>query len=480
MHQGFRAGVNRGCVSPSEHLKHLESVAASQLSLVTGQNSVVWEVKNSCTLHPHRILVRPPTTRTRQKTSRHTVNEEHLRRRRRPPPLHHRRTARYHHDRHPCIIDGLHDTIMPHQNPNMPTNPFAGWIQCWQKEPQVQPTTALFQPREAAQVPAPAENLPVTPQLTHAAKTLLRAMRRLLEMLVEVTFLIEQTPEAASKASKDEIFVLLREAQHLSKQTMDKAVEQQIVLLLEDAKDPNLSPQRKRLHGTPIYDATTHVGTHPQNASPSYYNPRLEPTVEQQWLRKIAAEREAREARSMGYLQVAQARGAMVASMQAWMRMGGGGMMHVHECANAVPPPANEHEANLHLYEELEAQREVRASTLQHPRAGREPGGSKGGNREITGRSRRGRCRSAKACSPCGATRPQPAPRLQLSCNASPLALSPRICAPVLSSAKLPCGRHRSSPRPPRRLPRSRSSTRRRKRRWPSRCSSASRRGFTP
>ena len=94
-------------------------------------------------------------------------------------------------------------------------------------------------------------------------------MRRVVELLVDATFIIERAPDAGSKASKDEIAKLLKEAQHLSQQTLDKAVEQQIVLLIRDLSDPRLSPQRQKAHGTPIYDATTCVGMHPINASPA-------------------------------------------------------------------------------------------------------------------------------------------------------------------------------------------------------------------
>ena len=170
---------------------------------------------------------------------------------------------------------------MPHQNPNVPTSsPFMGWanpLVGWREtQQQNSPETVLFQPQRQAepQEHEPEPPLVVTPPLMHAAKGVMRSMRRLLELLVDVTFIIEKAPDASSKASKDEIVALLNEARHLSQQTLDKAVEQQIIMLLKDVNDPNLSPQRKKLHGTPIYDATTYVGLHPINASPHYYNAR--------------------------------------------------------------------------------------------------------------------------------------------------------------------------------------------------------------
>ena len=253
-------------------------------------------------------------------------------------------------------------SLMPHVNPNMPTHPFSGFWAAESKPLPPSPDSVM------SQSPPPEPPLPITPPLTHAGKGLLRAMRRLVELLVDTTFIIEEAPDGASTASKEEITSLLREAQHYSQQTLDKAVEGQIVLLLRDVSDPNLSPQRKEVHGTPIYDATTHVGTHPANSSPQRYNPRLEPSAAQQYHSKVVLEREAREAKASAYWQLAQARAGMEQAMGAWIQLAKsfpptnralGGMRHVHECVNAEPPPANVHEHLVQMYEELATQHEI-------------------------------------------------------------------------------------------------------------------------
>ena len=93
---------------------------------------------------------------------------------------------------------------MPHQNPNMPTSsPFMGWanpLVGWREtQQQNSPETVLFQPQRQAepQEHEPEPPLVVTPPLMHAAKGVMRSMRRLLELLVDVTFIIEKARPAA-------------------------------------------------------------------------------------------------------------------------------------------------------------------------------------------------------------------------------------------------------------------------------------------
>ena len=90
-----------------------------------------------------------------------------------------------------------------------------------------------------------------------------------------------------------------------------------------------------------------------------FYFYSYELTAAQQYLNKVAVERAVREEKKNADMQLAQARGAMVAAMQAWFKLGGSGMRHVHVCMDAEPPPVSVYESNLRLYEELEAQQQI-------------------------------------------------------------------------------------------------------------------------
>ena len=183
--------------------------------------------------------------------------------------------------------------------------------------------------------------------LIDAAQKVLHSMRDLIEILVEAHY----AHDLMTATSKDSARALLDEALHLAQQTLDTQVQEQILVLIRDLDNPTLSPQKRKLRGTPVYDPTTFVGTHPINQSTRYYNPRYEPTAAELFNMKVASERAAREQQqeeeAMTKSRAQQARLVMADAMRTWQGLGGQGMRHVHDVMAFAELPAHSDSATF-------------------------------------------------------------------------------------------------------------------------------------